>query len=194
MDVLEPQVTGVMRLGRFVVEAAILAAIILIGESAAAQSLAAPDLKAAFLFNFTQFVEWPVAAVPAGSSLALCTVNDDAVADALERIVKGRNVFGHDLTIRRLAAGTPTTECHVLYLGGGDLKRLPNPVETSNGAFVLTVSDSARFAQKGGMVEFFLEDGHMRFAVNVDALQRAQVRLSSRVLGLAKIVKDAKSP
>ena len=55
---------------------------------------------------------------------------------------------------------------------------------------MLTVSDAARFAQTGGMVELFIEDGRMRFAVNVDALQRARVRLSSRVLALAKIVRD----
>jgi hypothetical protein len=59
---------------------------------------------------------------------------------------------------------------------------------------VLTVSDAARFAETGGMVELFVEGDRMRFAVNVDALQRARVRLSSRMLGLAKIVKDAKLP
>ena len=80
--------------------------------------------------------------------------------------------------------------CHVLYLAGGDLKRSTEVVGTLKGVFVLTVSDTARFAQTGGMVELFVEDGRMRFAVNVDALQRARVRLSSRVLTLAKIVRD----
>ena len=66
--------------------------------------------------------------------------------------------------------------------------------ETVKGVFVFTVSDAARFAQTGGMVELFVENGRMRFAVNVDALERAHVRLSSRVLALAKIVRDDVTP
>ncbi len=59
---------------------------------------------------------------------------------------------------------------------------------------MLTVSDATRFADTGGMVELFVEGGRMRFAVNVDALQRARIQLSSRVLALAKIVRDPKTP
>ena len=160
--------------------------------SAAAQSLSAPEIKGGFLFNFAQFVEWPAEAVPAGDPLALCVVDDAAVSDALEQTIKGRTVAGHRLAVRRLKTGAPLPTCHVLYVAGSDLKRALDVVETVQGAVVLTVGDAARFAQTGGMVELFLEGGRMRFAVNVDALQRARVRLSSRVLGLARIVKDVK--
>jgi uncharacterized protein DUF4154 len=181
------------RARRFV--AAALTAVGLTGGSwVGAQSLAAPELKAAFLFNFAQFMEWPAETVPAGTTVALCIVNDDAVADALEQTVKGRTVEGHSLSVKRLKAGAPLPPCHVLYVAGSDLKRSLDAIETVKGVFVLTVSDAARFAETGGMVELFVEGDRMRFAVNVDALQRAGVRLSSRVLGLAKIVKDAKLP
>jgi hypothetical protein len=180
------------RARRFV--AAALTAVGLTGGSGAAQSLAAPELKAAFLFNFAQFMEWPAETVPAGSPLALCIVDDVAVADALEKTVNGRTVEGHSLTVKRLKTGSPLPPCHLLYTAGPDLKRSLEAIEAVKGVFVLTVSDAARFAETGGMVELFVESDRMRFAVNVDALHRARVRLSSRVLGLAKVVRDPKLP
>jgi hypothetical protein len=170
---------------------AVLTAIALIGPPASTQSVSAPGLKAAYLLNFAQFVEWPADAVPAGTPLTLCIVNDGAVADALERTVKGRTVVGHGLAVRRLQSGAPLPTCHVLYLAGSAEKRWLDVIGMLNGKLVLTVSDAARFAQTGGMVELFLEDGRMQIAVNTDALQRARVRLSSRVLALATIVRDA---
>jgi hypothetical protein len=175
--------------------AAALTAVGLTGGSwAGAQALAAPELKAAFLFNFAQFMEWPAETVTAGSPLALCIVNDASVADALERTIKGRTVDGHSLIVKGLKVGAPLPLCHVLYIAGSDLKRSLEAIEPVKGVFVLTVSDAARFAETGGMVELFVESDRMRFAVNVDALQRARVRLSSRVLGLAKVVRDPKTP
>ena len=175
------------------VRGAILTAIALTGVSATAQSVSAPGLKAAYLFNFAQFVEWPADAVPTGSPLAVCIVNDGAVASALEQTVKGRTVVGHALTVVRLAPVATLPTCHVIYFGGSDQKYSVDLLETLNGRLVLTVSDAPRFARSGGMVELFLEGGRMRIAVNTDALQRGKVRLSSRVLQLATIVKDVPS-
>jgi hypothetical protein len=168
-------------------------AIAFTGVPAAAQSVSAPGLKAAYLFNFAQFVEWPADAVPTGAPLALCIVNDGAVASALEQTVKGRNVLGHALIVIRLAPVATLPTCHVIYLGGSDQKYSIDILEALNGRLVLTVSDVPRFARFGGMVELFLEGGRMRIAVNTDALQRGKVRLSSRVLQLATIVKDVPS-
>jgi hypothetical protein len=192
VGVLESQVRHGRQARRFA--AAVLTLIALTGVPASSQSSSAAGLKGAYLVNFTQFVEWPADAIPGGAPLALCVVNDSAVADALEQTIKGRTVNGHALILRRLKAGEPLPTCHVLYLAGSDLKRPADVIETLNGKLVLTVSDASRFSRTGGMVELFLEDGRMRFAVNVDALRRAQVILSSRVLGLARIVKDADAP
>jgi hypothetical protein len=163
-------------------------------QSVAAQSLAAPQLRGAYLFNFIQFTEWPADAVPAGASLTLCIVNDEPVANAVDTTIKGHTVDGHGLNVRRLKTGEPLPTCHLLYLGGANLKQSLAAVEAIKGVFVLTVSDATRFADTGGMVELFVESGRMKFAVNMDALQRAHIRLSSRVLGLAKIVRDPKTP
>jgi hypothetical protein len=166
---------------------AVLVAFVLLLGGVGAQSVTAAELKAAYLFNFAQFVEWPALAAPAGTPLALCVVQDNG-----ERTVKGRTASGRGLTVKLLNPGATFPTCHVLYLTGANLQRSLDGIETAKSLFVLTVSDTARFAQTGGIVELFTEDSRMRFAVNVDALQRAQIRLSSRLLTLAKIVHDAK--
>jgi hypothetical protein len=189
MGVLEPQVRRALGAGRFV--AAVVTVVVLAGEWTAAQAVLVAELQAAFLYNFARFVEWPADVMPAGAPLVLCVVNDGPVADALERTIRGRNVEGHDLIVRRIKTDEPLPTCHVLHLGGFDLKRSLDVIATVRDEGVFTVSDAARFAQAGGFVELFLQDGRMQIAVNVDALQRARVKLSSRVLGLAKIVRDA---
>ena len=173
---------------------AVLTAFVLAGVPAATQSVSAPELKAGYLFTFTKFVEWPADVVPAGAPLLLCVVNDSAVADLLAQTIRGRSVDSHGLTVRHVKPDTPLPTCHVLYLAGSDRKRALDIVGTLDDALVLTVSDAAGFAKTGGMVELFIEEGRMRFAVNIDALERAHVRLSSRVLALAKIVKDDLTP
>jgi hypothetical protein len=169
----------------------LVTALVLTGERAATQSASAPGLKAAYLFNFAQFVEWPADALPAGAPLALCVFGDGAVADALEKTTVGRSVGGHGLTVVRLRSGVPLPTCHVLYLAGSDRQGWRDVIGTLNGKLVLTVSDAARFVHTGGMVELLTNDGRMQIAVNTDALHRSQVRLSSRVLTLATIVRDA---
>ena len=173
--------------------AAVLAAALASGGPVAGQAVAAPDIKAAYLYNFAQFVEWPAAVLPPGAPLVLCIIEDTAVVDALVQTMKGRTVGGHGLTAVPLKTGAPLPTCHVLYVAGPDLKRALAVIETVKGSSVLTVSDAEHFARTGGMVELFLDKGRMRFAVNVDALERGRIRLSSRVLALATIVRDGRS-
>ena len=172
---------------------AVLTAVVLAGVSVAAQSVTAPGLKAAYLLNFARFVDWPSDKVPIGASLVLCIVNDGAVATALEETIVGRVVNGHPLSVVRLGASATLPMCHVLYLAELDQKRSLDIIATLLGRLVLTVSDARGFARNGGMVELFVEGGKLRIVANVDALQRADVRLSSRVLTIATIVRDTSS-
>jgi hypothetical protein len=80
--------------------------------------------------------------------------------------------------------------CHVLYLAGLDAKRAQPILDELKGAPVLTVGDREQFAQSGGVAGLFVEQGRMRFAINLEAAQRCRLRISSRLLSLAKIVKD----
>jgi hypothetical protein len=155
-----------------------------------AQTASAPELKAAFLYNFAKFVEWPADSLPTWAPLVMCVLGDAAVADALEETVKGRTIEGHPLTTRRVKVDGPLRTCHVLYVSGVDAKRLHELLEGLSDSTVLTASDLDRFAQSGGVVNFFVDNGRMRFAVNIDSAQRARLQVSSKLLSLARIVKD----
>ena len=147
------------------------------------------EVKAAFLYNFAKFTQWP--AFPADASLVLGVLGDDAVGAALTETIRGQLIDGHGLEVRRLGGETSARSCHVLFVAGSEVRRVSSMLDQVRTLPILTVSDGAGFAQTSGMIELFVEGGHMRFAVNVDSVERAQLHLSSRLLGLAKIVRSA---
>src|SRR5262245_51831478 len=155
---------------------------------AAAQAVSASSLKAAFMLNFAKFAEWP--GLDPDAPIALCVSGDDVLAEALEVTVKGQNIEAHPIRVVRLAADASVRTCQLLFIGGRDDRRVSALLEQAAGSPVLTVSDADRFVTGGGTIQLFVEGGRMRFAVNVDAAQRSKVRLSSRLLGLAKVVRD----
>ena len=164
--------------------------ILLLGlaPDALAQSASEPALKAAFLYNFAKFAEWPADAAPS-DPLTICVFGDTPIADALDETVKGRTVDGRKTVVVRVKP-EGFRGCHVLYLAGLDSKRAQAIVDDLKGAPVLTVGDREQFAQGGGIAGLFVEQGRMRFAINVEAAQRGRLRISSRLRSLAKIVKD----
>jgi hypothetical protein len=160
------------------------------GCTAFAQSVREPALKAAFLYNFAKFTEWPADALPAGVPLALCVVGDRAVAQSLQQAVTGKRIGGHPLVMQQIDADGPVRTCHLIYAGDINTRTALQLLDATKGQAVLTVSDLDRFAQIGGTAQLFFEGERMRFAVNVDAAQRGRLRLSSQLLALARIVKD----
>jgi hypothetical protein len=154
-----------------------------------AQSASAPALKAAFLYNFAKFTEWPSDSLPAGAPLVMCVVDNLKLARALEEATAGREVEGHALVVRKIEMDGPVRSCHVLY-ADVDPKAGARLIEALKGAPVLAVTDFGQFAAMGGTTSLFVEDGRIRFAVNVEAANRARLRISSRLLSLAKLVKD----
>jgi hypothetical protein len=167
-----------------------VAASLTLGVAAAAWAQSAPEpaLKAAFLYNFAKFAEWPADAAPA-DPLTICVFGDAAIADALDETVKGRTVDGRKTVVVRVKPDG-FRACHVLYLAGLSAKRGQEIIDELKGAPVLTIGDGEPFAQSGGIAALFVEQGRMRFAINVEAAQRCRLRISSRLLSLAKIVKD----
>jgi hypothetical protein len=163
--------------------------IISVAGTMSAQTAPEPTLKAAFLYNFAKFAEWPADATPA-DPLLICVLGDPAIADALDETVKGRTIDGRKVVVSRVKR-EGVRGCHVLYLAGLDTKAANQMVDELKNAPVLTVSDREQFAENGGIAGLFVEQGRMRFAINVDAAQRCRLRISSRLLSLAKIVKDA---
>jgi hypothetical protein len=156
-----------------------------------AQAVTQPALKAAFLYNFAKFAEWPVDQGSSGP-LTLCVLDDSAVEDALAQLVGNGMVNGRTVAVLRGTRSGALRGCHLLYLGDTHPGPAAAILDELKGVPVLIVGDGDQFARSGGMVGLFVEDGRMRFAVNPDAAQRSGVRLSSRLLALAKLVKDAR--
>jgi hypothetical protein len=151
---------------------------------------AAPDIaiKAAFLFNFAKFAEWPALAPDA--HIVLCVVGSDALATALTDTVRGQSVGGHSLDVSRPPESAGWPACQLLFIADAESRRSENGLRLLQALPVLTVSDGKGFSQSGGIIELFADSGRMRFAINVDAADRSGLRLSSRLLGLAKIVRS----
>lgn len=158
-----------------------------------AQTASEPALKSAFLYNFTKFTDWPAEALPPGDPLVLCVVNDAVIAGMLETLTKGRSVAGHALVVSPLAKDSATlalSACRVLYLSGADHPGSAALLGSLSGKPILTVGEGEGFARAGGVVGLFVKDGTLQFAINTSAAQRAGLLLSSKLLSLAKLVKE----
>ena len=151
----------------------------------AAQAVTQPTLRAAFLYNFAKFTEWP--GETPSSPLTLCVLDDSAVEGALSELVGSSPINGRAVAISRGPSGARLRACHLLYVGDTNTARTAAILDELRGAPVLTVSDGSDFIRSGGIIGLIVEEGRMRFAINPDAAQRAGLRLSSRLLQLAKI-------
>jgi len=150
------------------------------------QDVTEPALKAAFIYSFAKFTNWPVDAVPAAKPLLMCVVGDDAVGEALEQAVKARMIGGHSLTVS-YTAPLPQRECHILYLSSAKASQAGPLVASVRDVPVLTISDGAGFIELGGIVQFHFENGRLRFAIRVQSAKRARLQVSSQLLALAKL-------
>ena len=146
-------------------------------------------VKAAFLYNFAKFTEWP--ALPPGAPIILCIEGNDEIAAALVETVLRQKVSGHALEVWRHQDSAAWRRCHVLFVADAETRRSAAGLDGIKTLPVLTVSDGKGFGQAGGVIELYVEDERMRFAINVDATERAGLHLSSRLLGLAKIIRNA---
>jgi uncharacterized protein DUF4154 len=162
-------------------------------RSAAAQSITAPELKAAFLANFSKFTDWPDDALADGRVFTFCIVDDKAVVDALEKLLGEHPVQGQPpVSVRLVRLDATIRSCQVLYVGKLNAKDSAHLFEMLKGVSIFTVGDDERFAEAGGVAQFILVNGRMRFAINVAAAQRVHLSLSSKLLSLATLVKDAR--
>ncbi len=149
------------------------------------------QVKAAYLFNFLKFVEWP------GDPLAdthghwiIGIVGDNPFGDGLKQIISGRTVQGHELQVRQFQPGEDLHACHVLFISASEKKRLPSMLAALSGSTVLTVADMDHFIEAGGMIQFVVEDKRVRFAIDVGASGRARLKVSSKLLSLARTVTE----
>lgn len=164
------------------------AAVAMLPVYAQAQAVTPPALKAAFLYNFARFAEWPEGSLLPGERLTLCVTGDDLVTAALRETVRGRVIGGREVVVAAVMTGAPFESCHLLYVSRADERGLVRLLAAVGTHPVLTVSDHPRFAELGGIAQFIVDEDRMRFAINVASAGRARLQLSSRLLSLATII------
>lgn len=171
--------------------AIIYTAAVLLIVSAGAQNPVAKEyqIKAVFLFNFTQFVEWPaVAFASADAPLVIGVVGEDPFGPYLDAAVKGEFVDSHPIIVERYGSVDEIGECHILFIGLKNKEQVRVVLEQAGARHILTVGDEINFAKAGGMVGFYNEAGRIRFRINVGEVEDAQLVISSKLLRLADIV------
>jgi hypothetical protein len=141
------------------------------------------QVKAAYLYKFASYVEWPEGAFPQpGSPVVLGIAYDNALADQLERMVAGRSVNGHGLVVRRLHRGDSLAGIHVLFVGAGGNGDL---LAAARGQPVLTVTDTQDAFSQGSMINFLVAEDRLRFEIALKPASLARLRISARLLALA---------
>ncbi len=152
------------------------------------------QVKAAYLFNFLKFVEWPDDAFADSlAPIVIGIVGDDPFGSALPEVVVGKTVQGRDLVIRKYHMGENLRGASILFISASEKKRLPQILASLHGSSALTVADMDGFLDEGGMIQFLSENDRVRFSINVDATSRARLKVSSKLLSLARAVgKNAK--
>jgi hypothetical protein len=166
--------------------AAVLLALLLAAPGAApAQTAGEYEVKAAFLYNFTKFVDWPAAAFPDSGSFKICVLGDDPFGGSLEAVA-GEQVGSRKLKVMRTDSVSRSVGCQILFISHSEKDRLQQILAAVKGTPVLTVGDSKDFAEEGVIINFILEGTRERFEINTVSADRAGLRISSKLLQLAK--------
>ena len=156
-----------------------------------AQSTNEYQEKAVFLYNIAKFVNRPSGgSTDPQSPIAICIVGADPFGSVLDNTLKGKTINGQDVVVKRFRRGQDARVCNIAFIGSSQKDHLQSILESLKGTSVLTVGDAEGFAELGGVINFTMVEDHIHFEVNVDAAARAHLKISSKLLSLAKIVRD----
>jgi hypothetical protein len=136
-----------------------------------------------------KFVEWPDD--PGGDPHAKWVIGffgDTPIGDELTRLANGKNVLGRDLQVKKFQEADNPRGCNILFISDSEKKRLPSILAELRGSSVLTVADMDNFIGSGGMIQFVVEDARVRVAIDVGATSHAHLKVSSKLLSLARMV------
>jgi hypothetical protein len=148
-------------------------------------------VKTAFLFNFAKFIEWPPTSFATPQSpFTICTLGQDPFGSILTDTLQGKTIGDRPLAVLRLKDKSETWRCQIVFVSSSESPHFADIVETVRGKNVLLVGEINGFAASGGTIEFTLEDGRVRFAINTDAVDRSGLKFSSKLLALAQLVHD----
>ena len=156
-----------------------------ISPNARAQVLNEYEAKAAYLFNFVKFVEWPSHAFPnEASPLIIGVVGDDKFSQAIEQTINGKTANGRYLLVKRFANFKALTTCHMVFIRASEKERIQQTLAASGPA--LTVGESEGFAHRGGIINFTFSASKLQLEINQTSAERAGLKISAKLLSLAQ--------
>lgn len=146
-------------------------------------------VKAAFLYNFAKFVEWPAQAFKTRSDpIVIGVLGKNPFGDALAEAVSGKTLSGRAFQVREVTDAQQAAGCQILFVSSSERKRLGPLFSRIGNAAVLTVGETDNFASEGGIINFKIDAGSVRLQINVEAARKQQLHISAKLLNLAEIV------
>jgi hypothetical protein len=144
------------------------------------------QIKAAFIYNFARFVEWPSKAFAgAKSPMVIGVLGDNPFHEDLERTLHAKSIDDHPLVVKQFRSPMEATNCQILFISNSEKAHLPQILEGLKGASILTLGEMDHFTERGGMINFVAEGTKIRFQINNDAAANAGLRVSSKLLALS---------
>ena len=147
------------------------------------------QVKAAFLYNFAKFVEWPSGALGRSPAIAICVLGQNPFGRVLEDTVSGKTVDGKTFVVRRVSDGKSAALCQILFVSSSERSRLESMLGELRAGHVLTVGETDSFIDEGGIINLKLDSGKVQIQININAAEQAGVRISSKLLSLAQIIR-----
>jgi len=158
-----------------------------------AQAPSEYEVKAAFLYNFAKFVDWPSGAFPSNEApFLICVLSQNPFGNQLQQITDGKRVGGRRIQVLFLDRVRDARMCQVLFISSSERPQIKEVLESLRGSSALTVGDTTGFAQSGVAINFILEQDRVHFEINVKSAQKAGLKLSSKLLSVAKVVETSK--
>ena len=149
------------------------------------------QVKAAFLYNFAKFVEWPAQNFKNPTDpIVICVLGRNPFGNALEEATSGKVVEGRGFAVREIAEAVPGCNCQMIFVSASERKRAASILEKLKSTGILTVGEMPGFAAEGAVINLRLESGKVRFEINLDAAAQEHLKLSSKLLALSEIVKN----
>jgi hypothetical protein len=146
-------------------------------------------LKAAFLYNFAKFIEWPTEAMGnASQPFNICFVGDKSVSRELQQVVSGKSIADHNIQVLQVRIPADSRGCHILFITATATSQEPRFLALLRDSSVLTVGETPGFCSRGGVINFWIDSDRVRFEISPKASQHAHLLPSSKLLRLARVV------
>lgn len=163
------------------------------GPEAQGSELSEYAIKAAYLYNFAKFVEWPSDTfADKNAPLTIAVVGNDPFGPLLDQCLNGKNINNRPFVVQRVKWPADLRKFQIVFIGSSEERRIPKITESLQGAPVLTVSETELVTRSKCVINFVVEAQKVRFEVDIDSAEQARLKISSKLLMLARVFKDGR--